>query len=245
MIFYVSNIHFWHKNTCKKFVKQEIWFFCINETWKKKYENQRVCYYNKSTFIYFLNEQVVNEVIARNMRATSFTKMWADNYRVTFCFDTPWVVVCLFYTDHWHFLTLILFLPFQNTFFTKHTIFIQCINVRTEIYVYLDLVRAMKGGHWQTVKNSQGVATYWSIFRNQFARLNVVRNILENCINSINQQKSSALTIFNEKCQNLLQKSWSSNALVSFLFHWLSHHLALTSDKCPHLQKSDLWKPQS
>ena len=35
MIFYVSNIHFWHKNTCKKFVKQEIWFFCINETWKK------------------------------------------------------------------------------------------------------------------------------------------------------------------------------------------------------------------
>ena len=141
MIFYVSNIHFWHKNTCKKFVKQEIWFFCINETWKKKYENQRVCYYNKSTFIYFLNEQVVNEVIARNMRATSFTKMWADNYRVTFCFDTPWVVVCLFYTDHWHFLTLILFFAISKYFFTKHTIFIQCINVRTEIYVYLDLAR--------------------------------------------------------------------------------------------------------
>ena len=108
---------------------------------KKKKMKIRGYATNKSTFVYFLNEQVVNEVIARNMRATSFTKMWADNYRVTFCFDTPWVVVCLFYTDHWHFLTLIFFCHFKILFFTKHTIFIQCINVRTEIYVYLDLAR--------------------------------------------------------------------------------------------------------
>ena len=178
------------------------------------------------------------------MRATSFTKMWADNYRVTFCFDTPWVVVCLFHTDHWHFLTLILFFCHFKILFYKayhfHSMY-QCQDWNLRISRF----SAMKGGHWQTVKNSQGVATYWSIFRNQFARLNVVKNILENCINSINQQKSSALTIFNEKCQNLLQKSWSSNAPVSFLFHWLSHHLALTSDKCPHLQKSNLWKTQS
>ena len=94
-------------------------FFCICKWNMKKKMKIRGYATNKSTFVYFLNEQVVNEVIARNMRATSFTKMWADNYRVTFCFDTPWVVVCLFYTDHWHFLTLILFLPFQNTFFYK------------------------------------------------------------------------------------------------------------------------------
>ena len=33
------------------------------------------------------------------MRATSFTKMWADNYRVTFCCDTP--CSAYFTPEHW------------------------------------------------------------------------------------------------------------------------------------------------